>query len=68
VLLMMEKLRRAGAIDAWTRGVTIHQSPDGVPYHTGYNHWERAVGLECGYDGMPLPIAFRVDSEPRPQR
>ncbi len=66
VLLLVGKLRRAGAIDAWTRVVTIHQSRDGLPSHTGYNPWERAVGLECGYDGMPLPIAFRLESEPRP--
>lgn len=61
-LLLIGKLRKAGAIDTWTRVVTLHQSkPQGAYLLPDYNQWERLVGYESSYDGMPLPIAYRVD-------
>ncbi|GMU22653.1 MAG: hypothetical protein AMXMBFR13_27380 [Phycisphaerae bacterium] len=61
LLLLVGKLRRAGAIDTWTRVVSIHQDVEGVQMLPDYTHHERAVGFECSYDGMPIPFAYRAD-------
>jgi len=63
LLLLVGKLRKIGAIDTWTRVVTLHQSPIGPQTIPDYNQLERMVGYECSYDGMPIPIAYRL---PRP--
>jgi len=61
MLLLVGKLRAAGAIDTWTRVVTLHQSPIGPQVVPDYNQFQRMAGFECSYDGMPLPIAFRMN-------
>lgn len=61
-VLLVGKLRAAGAIDAWTRVVTLHQDKkEGPQILPDWNHFERQVGFECSYDGMPIPIAFRIE-------
>jgi hypothetical protein len=59
--LLIGKLRRAGAIDSWTRVAVIHQ---GIPIHQKLRdaiHFQQMIGYEDAYDGMPIPIAFRVE-------
>ena len=65
LLLLVGKLRAAGAIDPWTRVVTLHQTKQGPQVLPDYNHFERLIGFECSYDGMPIPVAFRVDERKR---
>lgn len=55
---LIDKLRSAGAVDAWTRIVTLHNSPQGVQLLPDYNHWQRMAGFEVSHDGMVLPIAY----------
>lgn len=59
--LLVGKLRAAGAIGTWTRVVSMHQSPEGPQILPDYGHFQQSIGFECGYDGMPIPIAFRAD-------
>jgi ribonuclease BN (tRNA processing enzyme) len=59
--LLIGKLRRAGAIDGYTRVAVIHQ---GIPIHQKIRdatHFQQMIGYEDAYDGMPVPIAFRVE-------
>lgn len=64
LILLIGKLRAAGAIDTWTRIATIHQAPDGPQSLPDNLTFERMAGFECGYDGMPLPIAYRDVAKP----
>ena len=59
VQLLVDKLRRAGAIDTWTRVVSLHQDPRSVYALPDVLDWQRIVGYECSCDGMPIPVAFR---------
>jgi L-ascorbate metabolism protein UlaG (beta-lactamase superfamily) len=61
VQLLVDKLRRAGAIDTWTRVVSLHQDPRSVYALPDVLDWQRIVGFECSYDGMPIPAAYRAD-------
>lgn len=63
--LLVGKLRAAGAIDPWTRVVSMHQSPEGPQILPDYGHFQQSIGFECGYDGMPIPIAYRLDETAR---
>ena len=47
VLLLLSRLRAAGAIDPWTRVATIHQSPQGSQVLPDVNRWQQhgATGL-----------------------
>jgi L-ascorbate metabolism protein UlaG (beta-lactamase superfamily) len=60
VQLLVDKLRRAGAIDTWTRVVSLHQDPKSTYALPDYLDWQRIVGFECSYDGMPVPAAYQA--------
>jgi L-ascorbate metabolism protein UlaG (beta-lactamase superfamily) len=58
--LLLGKLRRAGAIDSWTRVVGIHQ---GMQLHQKLRdplNFQQTIGYEPAYDGMPIPVAFKT--------
>lgn len=62
---LVDRLRAAGAIDTWTTVLAIHQSrregPTTIPDMPVFT---QRAGFACSYDGMPIPIAFCVTSQP----
>ncbi len=58
LMLLVGRLRAAGAIDTWTSVVAIHMSPEGPQMLPDIHTFEQQTGFACGYDGMPVPIAF----------
>jgi len=65
LMLLIGRLRAAGAIGTWTRVVAIHLSPEGPQMLPDIATFEREVGFACGYDGMPIPIAFAATQPSR---
>ncbi len=61
--LLTGLLREAGAIRRHTRVVSIHQSRQGPWWMPDYNYFQSVIGFECSWDGMPLPIAYRVEDK-----
>jgi phosphoribosyl 1,2-cyclic phosphodiesterase len=59
--LLLGLLREAGAIRRHTRVVSIHQAHEGPYWLPDYNYFQSVIGFECTWDGMPLPIAYRVE-------
>jgi L-ascorbate metabolism protein UlaG (beta-lactamase superfamily) len=64
MLLLIGKLRRAGALDPWTRFIALHQGFEGPQTAPDREFWQSTMAFETTYDGMPLPIAWRVDLRP----
>ncbi len=60
--LLIGKLRRAGALDGWTRVVALHQGFEGPQALPDGLHWQSTMGYQTSYDGMPLPVAWRVEN------
>jgi L-ascorbate metabolism protein UlaG (beta-lactamase superfamily) len=60
MMLLVGTLRAAGAIDTWTRVVTMHQGPQGPQVIPDYNVLQAQVGFDCAYDGMPIGVAYEV--------
>ena len=61
---LIGKLRAAGAIDAWTRVVTFHQGRALDEALRDALHFQQMIGYEAGYDGMPIPLAYRDEGTP----
>jgi len=64
--MLVGKLRRAGAVDHYTRVVTFHQDHAGQQGMPDLPYWQAMIGYESGYDGMPVPVAFRSSRPLRP--
>lgn len=65
VIRLVDKLRAAGAIDTWTTVLAVHQSRrEGPTTIRDIPVFTQRAGFTCSYDGMPIPIAFRVTSQP----
>ncbi len=58
LLLLIGRLRAAGAIDTWTRVVAIHLSREGPQILPDIPTFEHQAAFTCAHDGMPIPIAF----------
>jgi L-ascorbate metabolism protein UlaG (beta-lactamase superfamily) len=63
---LVGKLRREGAITPYTRVVGMHQCKLGPQIVPDYIHQQSMIGLEFGYDGMPIPVAY-PDSSAKPK-
>lgn len=61
MLLLIGKLRRTGALDPWTRFIALHQGFEGPQTAPDREFWQSTMAFETTCDGMPLPIAWRVD-------
>jgi ribonuclease BN (tRNA processing enzyme) len=59
--LLIGRLRRAGAIDSYTHVAVIHQGREVHQKLRDAFHFQQMIGYEDAYDGMPIPIAFRIE-------
>lgn len=65
LMLLISRLRATGSIGTWTRVVAIHLSPEGPQILPDIATFEQQAGFACGYDGMPIPIAFATTQPSR---
>jgi ribonuclease BN (tRNA processing enzyme) len=60
LMLLVGRLRAAGAIDTWTTVAAIHQSREGPRIIPDLAVLEKHAGFTSSYDGVPIPIAFKT--------